>query len=122
MPSVRPAFPGPPPGAQLTPCSYVVPEGLLAGDPREREYIYLAAPDGSYTVGVWEAQPYTERIDAYPGHEFCTVLRGAVTLTAEGAEPQTFRTGDSFTIEAGWAGQWRVDEPFLKFFALSTPA
>ena len=52
MPAVRPAFPGPPPGAELTPCSYVAPEGL----------------------------------------------------------------------EAGWTGQWRVDEPFLKFFALSTPA
>jgi uncharacterized protein len=117
MPAVRPASPG----AELTPCSYVAPEGLIAGDPHEREHIYLATADGSYTVGVWEAQPYTEQIDAYPGNEFCTVVRGAVTLTTHDGQAQTFRAGDSFTIEAGWTGQWRVDEPFLKFFAVSTP-
>ncbi len=44
-----------------------------------------------------------------------------MTLTAHDRQAQTFRAGDSFIIEAGCTGQWRVDEPFLKFFALSTP-
>jgi len=108
MPAVRPAFAGLLPGAELIACS-------------EREHLYLATADGSYTVGVWEAQPYTDQIDGYPGNEFCTVVRGAVTLTAHDRQAQTFRAGDSFTIEAGCTGQWRVDEPFLKFFAFSTP-
>jgi uncharacterized cupin superfamily protein len=71
-------------------------------------------------VGVWEAQPYTERIDSYVGDELCSVIRGQVTLTGEDGSVQTFVAGDSFTMEAGWAGEWPVEEPFMKYFALST--
>ena len=38
MPAVRPAFPGPPPGAELTPCSYVAPEGLRQAGPGSGEW------------------------------------------------------------------------------------
>jgi uncharacterized protein len=85
MPAASRIFPGPPPGAELVPCQYVSPDGLIEGDPQEREYLYLTSPDGTFSVGVWEAQPY------------------------------------SFTMEAGWAGEWRVDKPFMKYFAVSTP-
>ena len=47
MPAVSRMFPGPPPAGELVPCQYVSPEGLLDGDPREREYLYLTTPDGS---------------------------------------------------------------------------
>lgn len=107
MPAVRPPSPACPPAPNSSPAASA--------------NTYLATADGSYTVGVWETQPYTEQIDGYPGNEFCTVVRGAVTLTAHDRQAQTFRAGDSFTIEVGCTGQWRVDEPFLKFFALSTP-
>src|SRR3978361_69518 len=76
MPAVSRMFPGPPPEEELVPCQYVSPEGLIDGDPQEREFLYLTTPDGSFTVGVWEAQPYTERIDSYFGDEFCSVIRG----------------------------------------------
>jgi uncharacterized cupin superfamily protein len=114
-------FPGPPPGEELVPCQYVSPDGLIEGDPQEREYLYLTSPDGTFSVGVWEAQPYAERIDSYFGDEFCYVIRGQVTLIGKDGAAQTFVQGDSFTMEAGWAGEWRVDEPFMKYFALSTP-
>jgi uncharacterized protein len=106
--------------AGLVPCEYA--QHVLDGDPREREYVYLTTPDGSYTVGVWEAQPYTERIDSYPGNEFCYVVRGQVTLTGSDGSAQTFAEGDTFTVQAGWAGEWRVDKPFMKYFALSVPS
>jgi uncharacterized cupin superfamily protein len=83
--------------------------------------INLTTPDGTFSVGVWEAQPYAERIDSYFGDEFCYVIRGQVTLIGKDGSAQTFVQGDSFTMEAGWAGEWRVDKPFLKYFALSTP-
>ncbi len=108
-----------PPEADLVPCQYA--QHVLEGDPQEREYLFLAAPDGSYTVGVWAAQPYTERIDSYPGDECCHVIRGRVTLTDADGSARTFTEGDTFTVEAGWAGEWRVDEPFMKYFALSIP-
>ncbi len=104
----------------LTPCSYVTADTLVSGDPREREHIY--SERNGFVVGAWEAQPYTEHIAAYPSDEFCTVVRGSVTLTPDGGQPVTFRAGDSFSIEAGWAGTWRVEEPFLKLFAAATPS
>ncbi|MBR7826993.1 DUF861 domain-containing protein [Actinospica sp. MGRD01-02] len=115
MPSVKPASAD----VKFTPCAYVTAETLIEGDPQEREHTYFAR-DG-FVIGAWEAQPYTEHIDAYPSDEFCTVLRGSVTLTADEGESHTFKAGESFTIEAGWAGTWRVHEPFLKLFAAASP-
>jgi hypothetical protein len=106
-----------PPEADLAPCQYA--QHVLDGDPREREHLFLTTPDGGYTVGVWAAQPYAERIDCYAGDEFCHVIRGQVTLTGTDGAAQTFAEGDTFTVEAGWAGEWRVDKPFMKYFALS---
>ncbi|WP_418061262.1 cupin domain-containing protein [Pimelobacter simplex] len=119
MPDVRRTFAGPPPEAELTPCSYVAADAIVDGDPQEREHLYLTTPDGSYTVGVWEAQPYAERFDGYVGNEFCTVLRGRLTLTSDDGTTQTFTAGDSYVMEKGWSGEFRVEEPFLKSFALS---
>jgi len=121
MPTVRRIFRGAPPGAELTPCHYVAAEGLIDGDPQEREYLYLTTPDNSYTVGIWEAQPYSERITGYPGNEFCTVLQGELTLQGDDGVTETFTEGDSFVLEAGWSGIYRVDKPFMKYFALAIP-
>lgn len=121
MPAVRRVFPGPPAEEALVPCNYVSAEGLLDGDPQEREYLYLTTPDGGYTVGVWEAQPYSEKYDCYPVDEYCHVIRGQVTVVDQDGSSQIFTEGDSFVINAGWAGIWRVDEPFMKYFVLSVP-
>jgi hypothetical protein len=120
MPVVRRAFAGPPPGAELSPSRYVPSDAVLDGDPQEHEHLYFTSPDGTYTVGVWQAQPYSEQVAAYPGDEFCHVIRGQVTLVDTDGFEQTFAEGDSFVVEAGWQGVWRVDRPFLKYFALCT--
>jgi hypothetical protein len=52
MPAVSRMFPGAPPEGELVPCQYVSPEGLIDGDPQEREFLYLTTPDGTFTVGV----------------------------------------------------------------------
>ncbi len=117
MPSVIPGTV--PAAAEFVPCHYAV--DVIDGDPQEREYVYFAAPDDRFTVGLWEAQPFTERIASYPGDEFCHVVRGQVTLTDADGTSRTFGEGSSFTIQAGWAGEWRVDKPFMKYFVLSIP-
>jgi len=38
---------------------------------------------------------------------------------AENGSAQTFAEGGTSTVEACWAGEWRVDKPFMKYFALS---
>lgn len=117
MPSVIPITL--PPDDELVACQYA--GHITDGDPREREYIYFSAPDGSFTVGLWEAQPYAENIASYAGDEFCYVIRGQVTLTDTDGTARTFAEGATFTVQAGWAGEWRVDKPFVKYFALSVP-
>lgn len=102
----------------MTPSAYVTPETLRDGDPREREAIHLASDDEKFVVGSWEAQPYTEFIESYPGDEYARVLTGSVTLTGDDGVAHTFSSGDAFTLRRGWRGEYRVTEPLLKQFAL----
>jgi uncharacterized cupin superfamily protein len=44
-----------------------------------------------------------------------------VTLPGTDGTTHSFGEGSSFTVPAGWAGEWRVDQPFMKYFALSIP-
>jgi uncharacterized protein len=65
--------------------------------------------------------PAASRIFPGPPPREELVIRGQVTLVGKDGSVQTFVEGDSFTMEAGWAGEWRVDKPFMKYFALSAP-
>jgi uncharacterized protein len=83
--------------------------------------LFLTTDGDRHTVGLWEAQPYLEQVDSYPGNEYCAVLKGSVTLTDRAGQSRTFGIGDHFVMEAGWHGTWRVNEPFVKFLVLSEP-
>ncbi|MFW0792324.1 cupin domain-containing protein [Gordonia sp. CPCC 205515] len=102
----------------MTPSAYVTAETLRAGDPREREAIHLASDDEKFIIGSWEAQPYTEFIESYPGDEYARVLAGSVTLTGDDGVAHTYSAGEAFTLRRGWRGEYRVTETLLKQFAL----
>ncbi|MEV6071503.1 cupin domain-containing protein [Nocardia sp. NPDC052001] len=121
MPSATPIPTGPELAATMTPSAYVTAETLRAGDPQEHESAHLASADQRFSVGSWRAQPYTEYIESYPGDEFTHVLEGSLTLTSEDGVARTFGPGDSFTLERGWRGEYRVDAPLLKQFAIYIP-
>lgn len=104
--------------ASMTPSSYVSAETLRAGDPAEREAIHLTSADDKFIIGSWEAQPYTEFIEAYPGDEYASILTGEVTLTGDDGVAHTYSAGQSFTLRRGWRGQYQVTQPLLKQFAL----
>jgi uncharacterized cupin superfamily protein len=104
------------------PSHYVTAETLRAGDPQEREAVLYANPDGTFVVSVWTAEPYTEHIDGYPADEYIRVLAGALTLTADGGEPQSFAEGDELRIEHGWSGTWEVTASLRKFSVASFPS
>ncbi|MGV9711836.1 cupin domain-containing protein [Gordonia sp. NPDC003424] len=104
--------------AAMTPSAYVTTETLRDGDPREREAIHLTSDDEKFIVGSWEAQPYTEYIESYPGDEYARVLEGSVTLTGDDGVAHTYSAGEAFTLRRGWRGEYRVTEPLLKQFAL----
>ena len=104
------------------PSVYVTAETLRAGDPKEREAVLYANPEGTFVVSVWAAEPYTEYIDGYPGDEYIRVLAGTLILTTHGGEPQTFTVGDELRIARGWSGSWEVTEPFRKLSVAHFPA
>ncbi|KGI70730.1 hypothetical protein EU78_08105 [Mycolicibacterium rufum] len=106
----------------MRPCAYVTPESLREGDPREVDLIHLSSADGTFTVGSWRAEPYSEFIEAYPGDEYARVLAGSVTLTGDDGFAQTFSAGDAYTMRAGWRGEFRVTETLTKQFALYVSA
>ena len=70
---------------------------------------------------MWSAAPYTEYVSDHDGYEYTHVLEGRVTLTDQDGTVHSFGPGQSFTIESGWSGEYRVDEPLLKQFAFYTP-
>lgn len=72
--------------------------------------------DGTY-AGEWAADVGAWRVQ-YDEWEFCHVLEGACELTPDGGETRRFAAGDSFVIEPGFAGVWRVIAPMRKRFVV----
>lgn len=48
----------------------------------------------------------------------CTVIEGAVEITADGGEPITYRAGDTFFMAKGFTGLWESRGPFKKYFMI----
>lgn len=101
---------------RMTASAYVPGDAVTHGAPRERELAHLSSADERFTVGVWSAEPYAERVNSFDGYEYTVVLQGRVTLTHTDGTQHTFGPGDAFTIEPGWSGEYRVDEPLMKHF------
>jgi uncharacterized cupin superfamily protein len=72
--------------------------------------------EGTY-VGEWSCGVGAWRV-AYDEWEFCHMLEGACELVADGEAPRSFKAGDSFVIEPGFVGVWRVLAPMKKCFVV----
>jgi uncharacterized cupin superfamily protein len=72
--------------------------------------------EGTY-VGEWSADVGAWRVK-YDEWEFCHLLEGACELVPDGGAAQRFQAGDSFVIEPGFAGVWRVLAPMRKRFVI----
>lgn len=107
--------------AGMNPSAYVTAEAHRAGTPNEKEAGHLTSADEAFTVGIWSADPYAEWVTDHAGYEYTFVLEGQVTLTGEDGAAHTFVAGEAFTIEPGWTGEYRVDEPLLKHFVFYAP-
>jgi len=71
--------------------------------------------DGKTYAGEWSAGVGAWRV-AYEEFEFCHMLEGACELVPDDAAPQRYAAGDSFVIEPGFKGVWRVLVPMKKRF------
>lgn len=68
------------------------------------------AGEWSASVGAWSVK--------YDEWEFCHVLEGECELEASDGERRRFGAGDSFVIEPGFIGVWRVLKPMKKRYVI----
>jgi uncharacterized cupin superfamily protein len=68
-------------------------------------------------AGEWAADVGAWRVK-YDEFEFCHVLEGACELVGDDGSAQRFSAGDSFMIEPGFTGVWRVLAPMRKRFVI----
>lgn len=73
--------------------------------------------DGKVFAGEWSAGVGAWRV-SYEEWEFCHVLEGVCELVPDDGAPQQYRAGDSFIIEPGFTGVWRVIAPMKKRFVV----
>ena len=77
-------------------------------DYERNEKIY--AGEWSADVGAWRVK--------YEEWEFCHVLEGVCELVPDDGAPVRYVEGDSFVIEPGFSGVWRVIEPMKKRYVV----
>ncbi len=68
-------------------------------------------------AGEWSASEGAWRV-SYDEWEFCHVLEGACELTPDDGPPRAYKAGDSFVIEPGFKGVWRVMQAMRKRFVI----
>ena len=94
----------------------VAAERLVEGAPTTRTIIDYERDEKTY-VGEWSTDVGAWRV-AYDEWEFCYLLEGACELVPDGGAPQRFAQGDSFVVEPGFKGVWRVLAPMRKKFVI----
>ncbi|MES0884588.1 cupin domain-containing protein [Roseibium sp. SCP14] len=109
------------PTGTLDSISVVDPATVIDGRAVETGASYMGAKTDALLVGVWDSTPYAEVFsgEGYPADEFCQVLSGSVTLTCKDGTSQTFSAGDTYIVNKGWCGEFRVNEQFRKYYVMA---
>ncbi|HEX8900609.1 cupin domain-containing protein [Vitreimonas sp.] len=95
----------------------ISPDRLVEGAPIETTALEYER-DGKVFVGVWSATVGAWRV-RYDEWEFCHMLEGVCEIVSdEDGETKRFSSGDSFVIEPGFVGVWRVIVPMKKRFII----
>jgi uncharacterized cupin superfamily protein len=94
------------------------PDGLEAGEPLQRGYIYDEDPASNYLAGVWDCTAMTEKFGPYAVNEFMFLLEGSVTMILENGEEVNVKAGDAFIIPKGLPCQWKQEGTVRKYFVI----
>jgi uncharacterized protein len=103
-------------GEALASVDVIAPDRVIEGAPSTRTIIDYEQGEQTY-AGEWSASVGAWRV-AYDEWEFCHLLEGVCELVPEGGAPQRYTAGESFVIEPGFKGVWRVIEPMRKKFVI----
>lgn len=89
---------------------------LVEGAPRTLSTLDYSRDDKIF-AGEWSASVGAWRVK-YEEWEFCHVLEGVCELVPDGGKAVRYAEGDSFIIEPGFTGVWRVIEPMKKRYVV----
>lgn len=93
-----------------------LPDRLVEGAPKFRTWDLAQNADGTMTAGIWEATPGAYRSIKGGTWEFCTILSGVSELVEDGKPPRRIGPGDTFVMNPGFVGTWRVIETTRKLW------
>jgi hypothetical protein len=88
----------------------------VEGNPTMKAWREYVSDDESVRCAWWEATPGTYHA-TYDAWEFIHLLKGKITITPDGGEPRHVGAGDTFIIEKGFKGTWKIKEKALKVCA-----
>jgi uncharacterized cupin superfamily protein len=103
-------------GAGATESAPVAADRLVEGAPVTETRLDYERDEKLY-AGEWSADVGAWRV-SYDEWEFCHLIEGACVLVPDDGAAQHFTAGDSFIIEPGFTGVWRVLEPMKKRFVV----
>ncbi len=103
-------------GAGAAEVKPIAADRLLDGAPVTQTRLDYEGARETY-AGEWASDVGAWRV-AYDEWEFCHMLEGVCELTPDGGAAQRFEAGDSFVIEPGFTGVWRVLAPMKKRFVV----
>lgn len=103
-------------GAGVGDTKPIAADRLIEGAPIETTKLDYQLDDNTY-IGEWSASVGAWRV-TYDEWEYCHLLEGACELVPDDGEAQRFQAGDSFVIEPGFVGVWRVLAPMRKRFVI----
>jgi uncharacterized protein len=89
----------------------------VEGNPTMKTWVQHTSADGSVISGTWEATPGTYHA-TYDAYEFVHLIEGQITITPDGGSSVTMKPGDAFTVEAGFAGTWKIEKAVRKHFCI----
>ena len=89
---------------------------LVEGSPRTVATLDYSSGEKIF-AGEWSASVGAWRVK-YEEWEFCHVLEGACELVPDGGAAVRYNEGDSFIIEPGFSGVWRVLTPMKKRYVV----
>ena len=78
----------------------------------------LFEPGDGLTAGIWEAEPFTEHVPAFPCDEVCVVLEGTIHLRMPDGSAHAFGPGEAFGIAEGTECTWHQDDRVRKFYVI----
>jgi uncharacterized cupin superfamily protein len=91
-------------------------ERVVEGAPATETRIDYERDEKLY-AGEWSADIGAWRV-SYDEWEFCHMLEGVCELVPDDGAAQRFVAGDSFVIEPGFKGMWRVLAAMRKRFVI----